>query len=77
MKVRIIKTSAGYIAQAFFDPFYMGEDHWYSIGGGEYWSEPSYIYQQAAKSRNARVTRISRKATQTFCARKARCATKT
>lgn len=47
MKVRIIKTSKGYIAQAFFDPFFRGEDHWYSLGGGDYWSEASYIYEAA------------------------------
>lgn len=47
MKVRIIKTSAGYIPQVYTKSY--GETAWYSLGksGGvdALWSEPQLIYR--------------------------------
>lgn len=47
MKVRIIKTSAGYVPQVY--TVYYGETAWYSLGKvgsiDNHWSEPDYIYR--------------------------------
>ena len=46
MKVRIIKTSAGYIPQVYKHLY--GETAWYSLGTHDldhHWSEPEYIYR--------------------------------
>lgn len=53
MKVRIIKTDAGYVPQAFFDPWFNSrvekttepKPKWHSIGGSlvTYWSDPEFV----------------------------------
>jgi hypothetical protein len=53
MKVRIIKTSAGYVPQAYTTLYYEEDDRWYSISSGWFdpatqsWSDPDYVYKYA------------------------------